>query len=184
MPLYQPGGGAAAAHATSHENGGSDEINATGLTGAGGGAPTAVGCRIKRTTDQTIASATLTAVAFNAADDDDTDAFHDPSSSNTRATVPSGKDGVYLIQGQVNWPRTQTSRFGAFFRVNGTATIGTLADQNDGDGVDSIAYSGATFYRLAAADYVELLVYQTTAGDLHVTAIDGGPHMAMYLVGT
>jgi hypothetical protein len=181
MPLYQPGGGAAGAHATSHEDGGSDEIDATGLAGV---ASTAVGCRIKRTTDQTIASATLTAVAFNAADDDDTDAFHDPSSSNTRMTVPTGKDGVYLIQGQVSWPRTQTSRFGAFFRINGTTTIGALADQNDGDGVDAITYSGSTFYRLAATNYVELMVYQTTAGDLALTAIDGGPHLAMYLIGT
>jgi hypothetical protein len=32
------GGGAPAAHAASHENGGSDEIDVTGLTGAGGGA--------------------------------------------------------------------------------------------------------------------------------------------------
>src|SRR5687768_17659245 len=31
------GGGAPAAHATSHQDGGSDEIDVTGLTGAGGG---------------------------------------------------------------------------------------------------------------------------------------------------
>jgi hypothetical protein len=38
MPLSQPsGGGAVTAHATSHQNGGADEIDATGLTGVGGG---------------------------------------------------------------------------------------------------------------------------------------------------
>jgi hypothetical protein len=147
------------------------------------GSSAAAGARVKRTTNQTISSATLTAVNWTA-EDDDTDAYHDNATNNTRLTVPADKAGVYLIQAQTSWPRSTTARLGQWFRLNGTTTIGAIADQNDGDGVDAITYSGSTFYRLAVGDYIEVTVYQTTAGDLALTAVDGGPHFAMYRIGT
>lgn len=38
------------------------------------------------------------AIAWDAADDYDTDGFHDPSSNNSRITIPTGKSGVYIFE--------------------------------------------------------------------------------------
>lgn len=75
------------AHAASHQNGGSDEIDVTGLTGAGGGTPTLVGAKAKLSAAQSIPNSGEEPVNWDGTDDWDTDGFHFTSAANLTGTV-------------------------------------------------------------------------------------------------
>ena len=96
-------------------------------------------------------SGSFSAMAF-AAENFDTDTFHDNSTNNSRLTVPTGKGGKYLIGGVIK--DDGTSDIAAQIKLNATTVIA----QNVAEGsiVDTTCCV-STVYELAAGDYVELL---------------------------
>jgi hypothetical protein len=136
--------------------------------------PTFTGCMIFTDADQNISNSVVTAVAFAAADYLDTDGFHDPSTNNTRITIPAGKGGKYLVFGDAmfaDFPATPAIGR-VIFRVNGTSfsEMRFVSENRQ-------TWREQTIMTLTAGDYVEMFVLWTqTAGTVPLwgtTALSG-----------
>jgi len=165
-------------------------IGSTGnvLTVAGGvptwAAPasgsTFVGANVTKTANQSISNATWTNVTWNN-EQFDTNTFHDNSTNNTRMTIPSGKDGKYLIT------------VGVVFDTNGSGVRHGMIKKNnvnyykfnwdDSYGSERKSLNGSTTIECVATDYIEVEVYQSSGGALNVTGggVDDGQFTITYL---
>lgn len=127
------------------------------------------GCIATRTSAQSITNITTTAVQFNAADERDTDSYHDIVTNNTRMTVPSGLGGWYEVGAYLQFASGSLNRV-LSFRVNGTTTT-------DGDTWDAATSSTGTVtalpLKLNAGDYVEVMTYQNSGGALNLNKARG-----------
>jgi hypothetical protein len=94
----------------------------------------------------------------------DTDVFHNTSTNNTRLTVPAGMAGVYIIGGGSNFEQNGTGYRLLKVRLNGSTMIGGLTVPAVGNGPTRLALT--TVNVLAVGDYVELLAYQNSGGNL------------------
>jgi hypothetical protein len=125
------------------------------------GAPSFTGCMLYKGASQTLSNNTFTAVTFAAADYIDTDNFHDPSTNNTRITIPAGKGGKYLVFGNVchdagaanNYVTTRIYLNGSEF----AETFELLEQAQQTADIQAIM-------NLSAGDYIELYAYQLTGG--------------------
>ena len=142
-----------------------DSAEALGLKWATPASTTFSGCLYGKTTNQTLANGTTTAITFANAATYDTDSYHSTVTNNTRFTAPSGKTGYYLVYGQINYDSNATSyRTFSIKKNNGTA--------------DFIFTNGGTsftannnFYMildLTAGDYLEITGQQGSGGNLDV----------------
>jgi hypothetical protein len=134
---------------------------------AGGG--TTKGCFIAANSSPSLTTATLTAVTFGAADIFDTDAFHNPSTNNSRITIPTGLSGWYKIYGQTSWPNFSGNKR-LTFRKNGTTN---LVVQDSGS-VDITTLSNQIVANLVAGDYIEMVVRQSSGGNQNYYGDDTG----------
>jgi hypothetical protein len=116
---------------------------------------------------QSITTATVTALTFTAADRYDNGLLHDPAVNPSRITftVP----GVYVLAGFVEFVANATGYREAGFRVNGTILIGSTNIPTNSASVVTRLNPTAQ-YQFAASDYVELIVTQTSGGNLNVNA--------------
>ena len=129
-------------------------------------APSFVGCNIYRTTgNQTISDSTATAIDFNA-ESFDTDAFHNNSTNLSRVTIPSGKGGKYLFTAWANFVGNGTGYRDLQLLINGTTLTGSSTSGWKPDAVGYTAGNIAVILNLVATDYVEVLVTQTSGGNL------------------
>lgn len=118
-------------------------------------------CRITHASNQTISTATDTALAFDT-EDFDTDTMHDTSTNNTRITFTTA--GKYLIIGNMLWTSVGSGNRGiAKFRLGGSTEIG-LAQQHASSN-DGLAVFLAIIYDFSAAEYIELVVRQESGSD-------------------
>jgi hypothetical protein len=120
-----------------------------------------------RTAVQSLANNTNSALAFNAADQWDTDSFHSTSTNNTRITIPAGLGGIYHIIGSVTFSTAPDSQRVVKVQLNGATEIGLLNATNIGFG--GWACSVPIMYKLAAGDYIELICYQFSGVALNIT---------------
>lgn len=151
---------------------GHDALDHTGLTGVGGGSDTFVGAKAHASGAQTLAHNTSTAIVLDAADDYDSDAFHDPASNNTRFTVPSGKDGLYEGLAIGSWASNATGVRRLTWRLNGTTVI---AQETESDVAAAAQEMHVHFvWPLVATNYVELLGYQDSGGNLNLSVTSAG----------
>lgn len=128
------------------------------------------GVRAYRTANQSIATATYTAIAFTA-ESFDTDTFHDNSTNNTRFTVTTA--GKYRITPAVRWTSNTTGFRVVAVRKNGVAT--NLLHSSSPGLAQNHSQTGSVTLDLAANDYVEVYVYQDSGGNLSVIGdADGG----------
>jgi hypothetical protein len=148
-------------------------IGTTGqiLTVAGGvpswatpaaGGLTFVGCYLTNATAPTISNDTDTIITFGA-ENYDTDGFHSTSTNTGRITIPSDKAGKYLFTAAFRWQANATGRRIVYLRKNGS-TIGAFETS-----VNSTTYPSLQVNQVSAAsvsDYFELVVYQTSGGNL------------------
>ena len=145
-----------------------DSAEATGLkwaTPAPAGA-SYVGCRVYKAgeTNQTISNNTTTAITFDA-EDFDTDAFHDNSTNTSRITIPSGKGGKYLFTASGHWDDNATGDRQMYLRKNGTTSPNIPSYQRwSSDGYVGVVF--ASVFELVATDYIELIVFQNSGGNL------------------
>lgn len=145
--------------------------------------PTFVGARAHHNTTQSINDSAWTALNLNS-ERYDTDAFHDTATNNSRLTVPSAKDGKYLITANVEFAANGTGvRFVQIF-LNGITTIALYGPQ-PGHATLNNRMSVSTVYDLVATDYVEIRVWQSSGGPLNSnSAANYAPEFTISLLGS
>ena len=131
---------------------------------------TFVGANATKTANQSIANATITSISFDGTDIVDSDAFHDPSTNNTRMTIPAGKTGFYEITAQLQFEQNASGGREVYFRKNGTTELQVI--QSAPSGSTNMTISG--IYSLTAADYIEVRAYQSSGGSLNVQGTNSG----------
>ncbi len=136
-------------------------------------------CRAYRTTAQALTTGAATAIAFDA-ERYDTAAMHSTSVNTSRITIVTA--GLYLLTGEVSFASNVTGVREMFLQVNGaTRIVDANATAVNGD---STRLGVSTVYKLAAADYVELIAYQTSGGNLNVDTIGNhSPEMSATWIG-
>lgn len=125
------------------------------------------GAKVFSTASQTIANAAATAVVFDTETNGwDTSAYHDNTTNNTRLTVP--RAGYYSITCSITWVGNTTGQRVLYLRKNGPG--GDFLDmlEQDSAGANRFTQRIVTTASLAAGDYVELLAYQSSGGNLDV----------------
>ena len=118
----------------------------------------------ERTSNQSISDSTVTAVQFNAADRWDTDAFHDTSTANTKLIVPAGLAGRYEVRSFCQFATDSTGARVGYIYKNGTVTRW----ENGVDPVTGNRMQVVGEVELGEADYIELMVYQSSGGALNL----------------
>jgi hypothetical protein len=137
-------------------------------------------CRVRRTTPQSVPTATETAVTFDA-ERYDTDTMHSTASLTSRVTFTTA--GVYDVDGGVSFAANGTGLRQVGIRLNGTTYLKLVLTAVAAAGSSTIL-SVSTTYKFAAADYVELVVYQSSGGGLDVeTAGSYSPEFAATWLG-
>jgi len=127
-------------------------------------------CRVRKSTNQSIATATNTPINFGTGDnveDTDPQGMHNPATNDSRITVPAGMGGLYAVGGNIQWALSATGNRITMIRLNGTTEL--VREQTP---VNSATYgtdqSVSTIWRLAAGDYIELIAYHEAGVNLFV----------------
>ncbi len=143
---------------------GSSEV-ANGALGAGELSHSIPAARVTRSSPQTIPDSLNTNLAFDQ-ERYDTAAVHDTATNNSRLTAPV--NGIYAVTAQFTWGGSAGtgSRLAGLMK-NGSTLI-ARSQQLPGDDDENIT----TQVHLAAGDYVEVVVLQTSGGNLAV-AVNG-----------
>jgi len=137
------------------------------------------GARVYNSISLTIATATNTYLTFDT-ERYDNGGLHDTTSNTSRLTAQ--KAGKYLISAHVSWGISATGYRQASLVVNRTDKIAGATHKAVDPDYDEQSIS--TVYHLAAADYVEVQVRQTSGGDLAVNALTRySPEFAMQWLG-
>ncbi len=136
------------------------------------------GCSAKKNGDQTTADYTGggagVVIPFDGTDDYDTDGWHDPSSGNTKMTVPANL-GIEYVECHA-WVDAQSTTSGTFgqiiFRKNGDTANGTFGFTqveltNTGRRMASSAVIPAT-----DGDYIEVLYREETDTSITIVAVN------------
>lgn len=127
-----------------------------------------------------IADNTATALGFTS-ERWDNDAMHDNSTNNTRLTANTA--GLYLITATVGWADNTTGQRCTLLKVGGSTII---ADQcaPTPTGARNVYNNVTTVYTLSAGEYVEVLAYQNSGGQLNViTEANVSPEFGMTYLG-
>lgn len=138
--------------------------------------------RTNLTAAQTIGSTGATGTALSWSGVDINNGALWASGQPTRLTAPVA--GTYLIEASVQWNGAGGGARIAYFGVNG-AGFGTEASVNAGPNSGGGSEQALSMVKyLAAGDYVETFVMQTSGGNLNVIPTnDGSTHMTMTLLG-
>lgn len=142
-----------------------DVVWLAGDSGSGNGKPM---CRVYYLSNSSIATATFTAISF-LSERYDVGGCHSTASNQSRLTVPTGGDGVYHIGGNATFAANATGIRELRIRLNGSTYIAVQSDTTVSASGDH-SMNVSCEYKLVAADYVELVVYQTSGGLLNVNA--------------
>ena len=145
------------------------QMNVTSDTAKAKITPALVGARAYKAANQSVTTATETGVQLDS-ERFDSDAFHDTATNNTRMTIPTSYGGYYIFGGALSFASNATGVRAFIVRLNGTtdlarelmAAVSGFATQSTPNGL----------YSLAAADYIELIVYQSSGGNLNLEALN------------
>lgn len=140
--------------------------------------------RVFHNANQSISTATLTALAFNSERFDQAggsaSTMHDTATNNTRLTCRYA--GVYLISGSVEWANGTTGIREISCRIGGSTYIADATDTPAS--VNVYRQTITTLYSLAVNDYVELVVQQNSGAGLNVVSSSAWtPEFMMVRVG-
>jgi len=130
---------------------------------------TQFGCHVYNGSNQSLTTATYTALTF------DTEIFdrggcHSTSSNTSRITVPTGGDGLWFFGGLVAFDVNTTGHRELELRGNGTTSLKfSIAAPSTDTGPYILVHS---IESVVAGDYVELRGYQNSGGNLN--ALGGG----------
>jgi hypothetical protein len=152
---------------------------ATWATLGSTGAPTFVGARVYNNANIALNNGSDTLLTFNS-ERYDTDAFHDTGSNTGRLTVPSGKDGKYLITGALDITSSPGDGSYAFIRLGGATLIAVHEIVNSAANTYTTL---STVYSLAATNYVELGVQVQAGSKNAISAGNFSPEFSISLLG-
>jgi hypothetical protein len=158
-----------------------DSAEATGLkwqAPAGGSTFTGVSCY--KSTAQTVSNTTWTAVTFDS-ENFDTNSFHSTATNTSRLTIPSGKGGYYSIHGNIGFAGNTTGVRVVLIKKNGTDL--NYCSTAAAGVVNDVRLPFVYTANLAAGDYVEVFVYQTSGGNLGVQGTIEDTTFSTYLIG-
>ncbi len=124
--------------------------------------PFDMGARAKNSADQTLATAEWTTLAWNS-EDWDTDTIHDTVTNNSRLTCKTA--GKYLVSYYIQFDSNATGYRSLIVQKNGGNTFG---DANAAINGKETYLLGSYVESLAANDYLTLLAYQNSGGNLNV----------------
>lgn len=152
-----------------------DSAQAAGVKWA---APSAAGqapqARVYNSANISIPNASTIALTFNS-ERWDTQGIHSTISNTSRLTCVTA--GLYAIDANISWAGSGAGIRETWISLNG---ITAIAYETDAPPASTFNQSVATQYRLAAGDYIELLVWQTSGGALNINAAGNySPEFAM-----
>jgi hypothetical protein len=129
--------------------------------------PSLVGCAMSNYYTTIAGTANVPfAVPYASADSWDTNSFHNPSSNNTRITIPTGYGGKYLIS-SFAWPETFATYFIMSINLNGAQILGNyagIAAQGELQRQASQVVANCTLtMNLSAGDYIEQTIQMGTS---------------------
>jgi hypothetical protein len=125
------------------------------------------GCSVYHNVNQSATTSVTLYHAFNS-ENWDTNNYHDPVTNNSRITIPTGEGGRYLIQGEVSWASNVIGYRGLQILKNGSVTLSNMNQAPPGSSVMGMRISVVA--SLVDGDYVELLGFQTSGGNLNSEA--------------
>lgn len=140
----------------------------TEITQASGGGQT-TSARVNRSTAQTISNATWTAISFDT-EDFDVGGMAEQVTNPSRITIPAGEGGKYLVTGIALWTANATGQRAIRLRKNGTTDLADGA-RSPTDAATNVGTPFCDIVNLAAADYIELMVYQSSGGNLDLIVL-------------
>jgi hypothetical protein len=132
------------------------------VSGIGGTNTPIVSARLS--SDTNVSDATYTKIEFDT-EEIDTDSAYD-NSSNYRFTVPSGKAGKYLIQGQVrgNGNNNDVRMVACHIYKNGSQQGGSILQQVSSTGTpESLTVAITQILDLSVSDYIEIFGFVDVA---------------------
>lgn len=124
------------------------------------------GCRVYHSVDQAIADSTIVKLAFDS-ERYDNGGLHSTVTNNSRITV--GRAGVYLISASIRFANSILGGRQCAIIVNNTTYIAAQTFPA-APGAQATDITLTTQYLLAATDYIEVAVLQTSGGSLNVSA--------------
>lgn len=133
-----------------------------------GSTTTFKGCQLWKSTNQSINTATYTAITFDS-ENFDTDNYHSTSSNTSRITIPAGLGGKYLITFTAGFTANATGIRGSALYKNGVQTHITF--QLSASSAADHFFAGSQIMNLSAGDYVEIFLYQSSGGALDVKGL-------------
>jgi len=113
---------------------------------------------------QSISDSTATVITFDA-ESFDVGTMHDNATNNTRLTIPSGGDGLYVVTAGVAFTGNATGVRALTLKLTGTA----VSDTQDSSVAAATHIMQLSAISLAVAgDYFEVFAYQNSGGALNV----------------
>jgi len=138
-----------------------------------------IGVKVTDASLQSIPNATVTAINFDT-ERYDTDTMHDNVTNNTRLTATTA--GKYLIIGQAAFDTDVNGRRSINIRLNGSTFI-AVVEHDTNQNAASVPLV-AVIFDLSAADYVELLLFQSSGGAINsVKNAEYTPEFQMHKIG-
>jgi hypothetical protein len=149
-----------------------DSTTGTGLKWATAGAAFSGASVYNSGSSQSIPNATETTVVFNS-EYFDTDSYHSTSTNTGRLTIPTGKNGKYLIIGRV-WFDVSATGYREM-RLNKNGNLLNIAKwNNNGSGIE-VTLQLSVIVNAVAGDYYDLSVTQNRGGSLDLLEAGGNP---------
>lgn len=134
-----------------------------------------IGANVYHSLDQSIASGGESALAFNSErlDSDPAGAVHDTVTNNSRLTIRT--PGVYYVLFNATFAAFASGYCYARVRMNGTTSLFKSSELLAISGIERTMVGVTPAYSFAAADYVELLVYQNSGGAVNLLGTAPSP---------
>lgn len=137
-------------------------------------------CRVYNSANISTLNTTNTTLTFDS-ERFDTDNIHNLAFNTSRLTCRT--PGIYSIKGQVRFTANATGRRELLIFLNGTITLAAIdvvAGVTGTDWLDQVS----TLYALGIGDYVELVAWQSSGGNLNVVAASNySPEFMMHRIG-
>jgi hypothetical protein len=130
-------------------------------------------CNAWQQTLQSVPNNTWTAITLDGSDVFDQGGLHDPATNNSRATVPTGGDGGFLVIGQLGFAANATGVRAVRLLVNGAVIIARGIEPAP-SGSEPQFLTVATLVPAVATDYFELFGFQTSGVGLNTDVTNVG----------
>jgi hypothetical protein len=137
-------------------------------TPASGGS-TFVGASAWMNSTVAIANATNTFVAL-ADESFDTNSIHSNVTNNSRMTIPTGYAGKWLINGSILWQAGSGQRSIGLYKNGGYYGLWDMTPNSSGTQTQTMS----VVLSLAVGDYIEMMVYQGSGGNLNLYGNSAG----------